>query len=161
MNESFELNEFIQSIIKKYTNTVLKTAFAYLRNTADAEDITQDVFLTLYEKKPDFQSEEHLKAWLIRVAINKSKNYIKCSWFKTRNPIPDDLAYLPSEESELLGAVLSLKIKYRLPVHLYYYEGYSIKEISAILSIPEATVGTRLSRGRKILKEILGGFEDE
>lgn len=135
MNQPRGLNEFVRCAVEKYSKTVAKTAFAYLKNTADAEDVTQEVFLTLMQKAPAFESEEHLKAWLIRVTIN------------------------------LLAAVLSLDVKYRLPIHLYYYEGYSIKEIAEILGERATTIGTRLARGRKILKDILkdkiGGFEDE
>lgn len=161
MHKSYELNGFIEAAVKNHSHTVVKTAFAYLKNANDAEDITQDVFLILMQRHPTFESEVHLKSWLIRVTINKCKNFIKSGWFKSSNPIPETLSYLPSEESELLLAVLSLDVKYRLIIHLYYYEGYSIKEISEILNLPQATVGTRLARGRKILKEIIGGFDDE
>lgn len=161
MNKPFELNEFIQATITKYSSTVVKTAFSYLKNTADAEDITQEVFLTLIEKQPKLESEEHLKAWLIRVAINKCKNYLKSSWYKSKNPLPEQgMSYLPKEESEVLSAVFSLDSKYRIPIHLYYYEGYAIKEIANILNVPAATIGTRLSRARKLLKNKIGGIEN-
>lgn len=162
MNEaSHELNEFIQSAVEQYAHTVAKTAFSYLKNVADAEDITQEVFLTLMQNEKNFKNDEHLKAWLIRVAINKCKNHLKSSWFKNRNPILGDIPDLSKEENEVLSAVLSLKIKYRIPLHLYYYEGYSIKEIAKIMAMPESTVGTRLARGRKILKDMLGEIYDE
>lgn len=161
VNKPCELNEFIQTVVIKHTNTVVKAAFSYLKNIADAEDITQEVFLTLMQKQPKFENEEHLKAWLIRVAINKCKNHLKSGWFKSNNPIAEDIPYLPPEQNEILSAVLSLDIKYRLPIHLYYYEGYSIKEIAEILRVPIATIGTRLSRGRNILKNKIGGFENE
>ena len=161
MNKPFELNGSVQSAVHKFSQTVVKTAFSYLKNTAEAEDITQEVFLTLMQKQPEFENEEHLKAWLIRVAINKCKNYLKSSWFRSNNPIPVDILYLPQEENELLKAVLDLDVKYRLPIHLYYYEGYSIKEIAQILGKPVATIGTCLARGRKLLKNMIGGLDDE
>ncbi len=161
LNEPYRSDGFIQTTVNKYAHTVAKTAFAYLKNTADAEDIMQEVFLSLMQKNPSFENEEHLKAWLIRVAINKSKNHLKSGWFKNNNPIPDELPYLSQEQSDLLSEVLALDLKYRLPIHLYYYEGYSIKEISKILGEKEATVGTRLARGRNILKKSLGGVNDE
>lgn len=161
MNKPCEPNEFIQTAVINYSHTVVKTAFSYLKNIVDAEDITQDTFLALMQKQPKFENEEHLKAWLIRVAINKCKNHLKSGWFRSNNPIPEDLPYLPPDQNELLSVVLSLDIKYRLPVHLYYYEGYSIKEIAEILKKPTATIGTRLSRGRKILIDKIGGVEDE
>ena len=160
-DESYKINSFIKYAVEKYSSTVSKTAFSYLKNVTDSEDITQEVFLTLMEHEGEFENDEHLKAWLIRVTINKCKNYLKSSWFKSRNPILGDIAYLPKEESEVLSAVLSLKVRYRIPIHLYYYEGYSIKEISNILEIPESTVGTRLARARKILKKSLGEIDNE
>jgi RNA polymerase sigma factor (sigma-70 family) len=165
VNQPRGLNEFVRCAVEKYSKTVAKTAFAYLKNTADAEDVTQEVFLTLMQKAPAFESEEHLKAWLIRVTINKSRDFLKSGWFKSRTPLYEELPYLTSEQNDLLAAVLSLDVKYRLPIHLYYYEGYSIKEIAEILGERATTIGTRLARGRKILKDILkdkiGGFEDE
>lgn len=161
MNKPCELNEFIKSTVHKYSNTVSKTAFSYLKNTSDAEDITQEVFLTLMQKSPEFENDEHLKAWLIRVAINKCKNHLKSGWFKNNASIPDDLSYLPNEQNDILNVVLSLDVKYRMPVHLYYYEGYSINEISEILNERPATIGTRLARGRKILKDLIGGLDNE
>ncbi len=161
MNKPCELNEFVQLAVNKYSPTVAKMTFSYLKNIADAEDITQEVFLALMQKQIEFENEEHLKAWLIRVAINKCKNHLKSSLFRSNNPISEDIPYLPQEQNELLLTVLSLNIKYRLPIHLYYYEGYSINEIAEILEEPAATIGTRLARGRKILKNMIGGFDDE
>ena len=161
MEKQSDLNEFIQSSVIKYSKTVAKTAFSYLKNTTDAEDITQEVFLILMQKHPIFENEEHIKAWLIRVTINKCKNHLKSGWFKSNNPLTEDIPYLPPEQNNILSAVLSLDIKYRIPVHLYYYEGYSIKEIADIIKVPISTISTRLARGRKILKNRIGGLDDE
>ncbi len=160
MNGSYELNENVQKAVLKYSHSIIRLAFSYVRNISDAEDIAQDVFLTYMQKLPTFENEQHKKAWLIRVAINKSKNYLKAGWFKNRNTIPDDLSYLPKEESEILGEVLELDKKYRLPIHLFYYEGYTIQEISEILEAKPATVGTWIARGRSILKTKIGGFDN-
>lgn len=148
--------EIVQKAVEKYSRTVLKIAFTYTKNVPDAEDIAQDVFLALFREKKDFHSEEHLKAWLIRVTVNKSKNHVKSSWLAKRKEMPEDLSYLPKEHNDILQAVLSLDDKYRLPIHLFYYEGYSIEEIAQILKMPSATVGTRLRRGREQLKIMLG-----
>jgi RNA polymerase sigma-70 factor (ECF subfamily) len=158
MNETCELSGFIQSAVHKYIKTVAKVAFSYLKNTAEAEDITQEVFLALVQKQPEFDNEEHLKAWLIRVVVNKCKNHLKSSWFSKREAIQEELSYMPKEQSEVLLAVLALEVKYRIPIHLYYYEGYSIKEIAEILGERPATIGTQLSRGRDILKNMIGGI---
>ena len=157
MANNYEISNFIQSAVVKYSKTVTRTAFSYLKNISDAEDITQEVFLILLQSNRDFEDDEHLKAWLIRVTINKCKNHLKSRWFKNRRQLPEDLSYMPDEENEMLQAVLSLSDKYRIPIHLYYYEGYSIKEISEILDEPIATVGTRLARGRSQLKKLIGG----
>ena len=162
MSEPCLVTGFVKNAVIKYSLTVAKTAFTYLKNTEDAEDITQDVFVTLMLKNPVFENDDHCKAWLIRVTINKCKDYRKSSWFRNRiHSIPDELSYLQPEEEEVLSAVSSLEVKYRMPIHLYYYEGYSIKEIAEILDEKPATIGTRMARGRNILKKKIGGFEDE
>lgn len=161
MYDSYELNESVRRALDKYSQSMIKVAFAYLKNTADAEEVAQDVFLTYLQKRPAFQSSEHEKAWLIRTTINKSKNMLKTGWFRSRNPVPEDLSYLPKEESEVLQTVLALDKKYRIPIHLHYYEGYSIQEIAVILQAKPATVGTWLARGRQLLKEKIGGLEHE
>jgi RNA polymerase sigma-70 factor (ECF subfamily) len=158
---SFELNESVRQALDLYSQSMIKIAFAYLKNIADAEEVAQEVFLTYLQKRPVFENSEHEKAWLIRTTINKSKNMLKTGWFKSRNPVPEDLSYLPKEESEVLQAVLALDKKYRIPIHLHYYEGYSIQEIADILQSKPATVGTWLARGRLILKEKIGGLENE
>lgn len=161
MKKPYERNGFLTDAVCNFSSTVARAAFAYLKNTADAEDITQEVFLTLLEKRPSFENEEHLKAWLIRVAVNKSKNALKSSWFSRTQPLYEALPALSAEENETLSCVLSLDEKYRIPIHLFYYEGYSIEEIAGILHLKPATVGTRLARGRARLKHMLGGTENE
>ncbi|WP_138753963.1 RNA polymerase sigma factor [Paenibacillus sinopodophylli] len=161
MYNSLELNESVRQALDLYSQSMIKIAFAYLKNIADAEEVAQEVFLTYLQKRPVFENGEHEKAWLIRTTINKSKNMLKTGWFKSRNPVPEDLSYLPKEESDVLQAVLALDKKYRIPIHLHYYEGYSIQEIAAILQSKPATVGTWLARGRLLLKEKMGGLEDE
>ncbi|MFC4810163.1 RNA polymerase sigma factor [Paenibacillus sp. GCM10023250] len=161
MYDSSELNESVQRALDRYSQSLIKIAFAYLKNIADAEEVAQDVFLAYLQKRPVFDSDEHEKAWLIRTAINKSKNMLKAGWFRNRVPVPEDLSYLPKEENEVLQAVLSLEKKYRIPIHLHYYEGYSIQEIAAIMQAKPATVGTWLARGRLLLRKKIGGLEDE
>ena len=102
-----------------------------------------------------FESQEHMKAWLMRVAINKSKNHLKSSWTSKRVEMPDAIPILEECETELLNAVFCLEEKYRIPIYLFYYEGYSIKEISKIMGRPVPTIGSRLRRGREKLKSYL------
>jgi RNA polymerase sigma-70 factor (ECF subfamily) len=147
----------IENAVTEYTQMVLNIAFTYTKNTYDAEDIAQEVFLALYRNMWKISSKEYMKAWLIRVTINKSKNYMKTAWIRKRSDMPDIQDNTPqSETGDLLNAVLSLDEKYKIPIYLMYYEGYSIKEISQILKTNPATIGTRLKRGRDILKNKLG-----
>ena len=161
MNNSLELNEYIQQAVSKYSQSIIRIAFTYVKNITDAEDITQDTFLYFIQQNPVFESEEHEKAWFIRIAINKSKDYIKSGWFKNRTPLTEDLSYLPDEQHDLLEEIMKLDKKYRIPLHLFYYEGYSINEIADIMRTKSSTIKTWLSRGRNILKKKLGGFDNE
>ncbi|HNX15365.1 MAG TPA: sigma-70 family RNA polymerase sigma factor [Oscillospiraceae bacterium] len=158
---SNELIECVRQAVIRYSDNLRRLAFTYVKSVHSAEDIVQDVFLTYLQKAPEFESAEHEKAWLLRVTINKSRNMLKTGWFRSRFELTEEAAYLPPEQSQVLEAVMALAEKYRLPIHLYYYEGYSIEEIAKLLDTNPATVGTRLARARGLLKQSLGGFEDE
>lgn len=151
--------ERIRQLVDTYSRSLRALAFTYLRNMEDAEDVAQEVFFQYLRGAPEFQDGEHEKAWLIRVTVNRCKNQLKSGWLRFRRPMPDDLSYLMEEESELIRAVMALDEKYRLPIHLHYYEGYAIREIAGILGEKPATVGTRLARGRELLKGMMGGME--
>ena len=151
-------DEYIEKVVKLYSKSMLNAAYSLLRSVPDAEDAVQDVFLKLIEKSPEFKDANHEKAWLMRVTINISKNMLKASQRKTLSDYED----IPCRQNnnEVLQCVMNLEEKYRTIIHLYYYEDYSIKEIASILNLPRATVGTRLSRGRNLLKTMLkGDFE--
>lgn len=151
-------DEYIEKAVKTYSESMLKAAYSLLGSVSDSEDAVQDAFLKLIEKKPGFKNPEHEKAWFLRVTINISKNMLKASHRKNL-PVIEDIPY-EQNNNEVLQYVLSLEEKYRTIIHLYYYEGYSIKETASILNLPAATVGTRLSRARSILKTMLkGDFE--
>lgn len=155
-----EQDKSIRRVVTAYSSSLIRLAYTYLRNEQDAEDVVQDVFLSYLRSAPAFEGEEHEKAWLIRVAINRCKNQLRSGWFRNRRPLPDDLKCPMPEDGELLRAVMSLSEKYRLPIHLHYYEGYAIREIAELLGDKPATVGTRLARGREILREKIGGMLD-
>lgn len=148
--------EFIKKLLQ-YKNTVFRVAYSYTKNKSDAEDISQEVFLKLYTSDVRFDNPEQLKAWLIRVTINKSKDLLKSSWFSKRSDQTDiSQNYTMNEsQSEILEAVLSLPEKYKIVVHLYYYENYSLNEISEITGVKISTLQTRLQRGRKLLEKKL------
>jgi RNA polymerase sigma-70 factor (ECF subfamily) len=145
----------------RYSKSLVRLAFTYVRCEQDAEDVVQEVFLTWLRAAPTLSGEEHEKAFLIRATINRCKNLLKSRWFRGRRPLTDGLCCLMKEESELLTAVMDLDEKYRLPIHLYYYEGYQIREIAEMLGERPATIGTRLARGREILKTRIGGMLDD
>ncbi len=150
-----------REVVALYAKSLVRLAFTYVKNEQDAEDVVQEVFLAWLRARKSFSGAEHEKAWLIRVTINRCKNLVKSRWFRARRPLLDDISCLAQEESALLAAVLALEEKYRLPIHLHYYEGYEIREIADMLGEKPATVGTRLARGREQLRAQIGGRFDE
>ena len=151
MNSSFGTDEYIEKIVLTHSKRLLSASYAILKSVPSAEDAVQEAFVKLITKKPIFNDDEHEKAWLLRVTVNISLNMLKKSKVNG-DLVESDVIYTDDSDSLLLESVLSLPVQYRTVIHLYYYEGYSIKEIASILRIPSATVGTRLARGRKMLK---------
>ena len=136
-----------------FRNTVFSVIFNYLKNTDDASDIMQEVFIRLYDTDTEFQSDEHMKAWLIRVAANLSKNFLRDNRRRQTEVLTEDIPYFDkSADSDLLQMVLALPEKYRIPIHLHYYEGYQVSEIAQILQLPVSTVKVQLMRGREKLR---------
>ena len=147
-----------EDIIHKHQDRLFATSFSVCRNASDAEDVVQDTIIKYHQSKKDFESEEHIRAWLLRVCINLSKNVVLSFWNRNRMPWEEYMESLPfAEESDkrLFEAVMGLPEKYRIVIHLFYYEGYSVREIAKILHRREGTVKSQLSRGRKILKDEL------
>ena len=147
----------IDDIIQCYQNMVYRIAFTYCKNNFDADDVAQEVFLRYLKYKKDFDNEEHLKAWLIRVTINVSKNHLRSAWFRKTVPISEheNLCVGEQTQPEIYQAVLSLPEKYRSVVLLYYYEDYSVSSIAEILRRTETAVQTQLHRARIMLKSKL------
>ena len=137
-----------------YGPALQRLAYVYLKNIHDAEDAVQDVFLSYLRSTAVFSTEEQRRAWLMTVTANRCRSLLRSPRRQTE-PLSEELACLPAEESDLLRAVLALEEKYRLPIHLYYYEGYSIAEIAALLHRSAATVGSQLARGREKLRKML------
>lgn len=145
-------------LIEKYKDNLFGIAFNLCKNPEDAEDIVQDTFVEYFSSRKDFTNEEHIRAWLIRVAINKSKNILKAFWRKKRVSLEDymeTLSFETPESENLFETVMKLPRNYRIVIHLFYYEDYSVKEISDILRLSESNVKVRLSRGRALLKTTL------
>lgn len=156
--------EVFQSVINRYQDTVYRVALHCLGRPQDAEDAMQDVFLRLYIRKESFESEEHLRRWLIRVTINVCRDMLKNPWRRRRvslDRVPEPIFEQP-EQKELYQEVLNLPEKYRVVLVLFYYEEFSTKEIAEILGLGQSAVTTRLSRARSLLKQRLKGvWEDE
>lgn len=148
--------EYIRRLVEEYSPMLLKVAMTRLHSPADAEDAVQEVFLRLLTARPRFRDGDHERAWLIRAVIHRASDIRKAA---DRGNAPLEAAEAAAttdpEPSGLLSAVQALPEKYSAVIHLYYYEGYSIKEISKLLGLPAPTVGTRLSRGRERLKHLL------
>ena len=143
--------------IDKYGDMILRVAFSYMKNTYDAEDIVQEVFLKLVSNKYTFDNTEHEKAWIIRVTINICKNKLKSFWFNKTSEISDEIKFYDkiNENDSVLKAVMDLPVSYRMVIHLYYYEQYTTKEIADVIGKKESTVRSLLYRGREKLKNIL------
>ncbi len=150
-------NEQFTGLVRRYLDTVFRVAFNYLRSSADADDVTQTVFIKLLNAKTSFESDVHVKNWLIRVTINECKNLTRSRWWHAESfeDYAATLIFDSSAHSDLFYAVMDLPKKYRLPIYLHYYEEYSTAEIAAILHIPKNTVCTQLRRGRELLRASL------
>ena len=145
----------IEEIVDKYSNMIMQIAYQNVFNKSDAEDITQEVFIKLMKNIEKFNNEEYMKAWLIRVTINMSKDYNKSFWNKNTTGIDENLKIFGEEYQEVFKEISKLKPKYRNVIYLYYYQGYKIKEIAELMSMNENTVSSCLTRARKNLKELL------
>ncbi len=149
-----------QAVIEKYFNMVYKLALSQTKDITSADDVTQEVFLRYLKHSSKFESEEHRKAWLIRVTINCSKNVFSNAWFKKTVPLSDELVFEEKETGEVYYAVLDLPPKYRSVIHLFYYEDLSIEEIAKILGRTASAVKSQLFRGRELLRKKLKGGEE-
>ncbi len=143
---------------QRYADRVYASAFSVTRNPTDADDVTQDTFLRYHTRNDDFESEAHLKAWLLRVAINRAKDLAGSFWRRNTTALEEymeTLVFEMPEDSELFCAVMALPEKYRVVIHLHYYEGYGVEEIAALLGCRAGTVKSQLNRGRMLLKKAL------
>ena len=154
--EREQINRRAEELLGQYGNSILRFAYSYMHNMEDAEEILQETMLQFLRKRPHFENETHAKAWLLRVAGNRSKN--KIAYIRTRaaDPLREELVAEQREDlSFVWEAVKALPIRYREVIHLFYCEGYSTAEIAMILHRKESTVRSHLSRGRERLKGIL------
>ena len=148
----------LEQTINKYSDTLYKICFLILKDENDIKDVLQETFIKYMTKAPDFKSEEHKKAWLIKVSQNKCREFLR--FHKRHAAVPLDEVEesisvtngMDTSSIELLSLIWNLKYKLKSVVILYYIEGYSIKEISQIMEISESAVKKRLERARKELR---------
>lgn len=149
-------------LYEKYADDVLRFSYFYLGDRQQAEDVTQDVFVRLITHTPDLLPGRE-KAWLLKVAMNRCRDIWRAAWVKRvvlgspameLTPAPGQMED-SLERKELLSAIRRLPPDFRDAVLLHYYQGYAINEIAEMLSVPEGTISSRLSRGRKKLQELL------
>lgn len=158
-------SDSIEHVYQKYKDHIFAIGFNYFRNPAEADDVVQETFLKLLRSEKEFENEEHLRNWLIRVAVNECRRVTLSSWFRKKVSLEeyvDTLYFETPEESRVFETVMSLPKKFRQTLHLYYYEDYSTSEIAEMLGISQTAVTTRLLRGRQKLKqELLEVWKDE
>ncbi len=164
--QSIHVNESIETVIEQYKQMVFGIALSYTRSANDADDVFQEVFLTYYRKNIAYRDEEHRKAWLIRTAVYCVKRVISSTWRKKIVPLdenlPVDFVFHLEEENLVFNAMSKLPDKYRIAIHLFYFEEMSVKEISSSLKVKEGTVKVQLKRGRSLLRaQLKGDYFDE
>lgn len=156
MQSSMSIDPRIDEVIGRYYPMVYKLAYARTRNSYDAEDVLQEVFLRYIRKMPDFENEEHEKAWFLRVTINCSKNlFADFTRQKSASYIENTLGM--TDDEKILDEYLDkLPKKYRTVIHLFYYEDLKILDIAKILNLKESTVKMHLTRARRLVKGYMG-----
>ena len=153
-----------QALAEQYRDRLFAAAFQVCGNAADAEDAAQEALLRYHLSDKEFENQEHIRAWLLRVAVNWAKNISRSFWRRNTLPLEEYMETLTfdcQESRDIFREVMALPEKYRLVIHLYYYEDYSVQEISRILGIRVSNVKVRLSRGRQMLKATLQEVWDD
>ena len=154
--ETVSISQQAAQILDTYGDTILRYAYSYLHNQSDTEEVLQDTLIQFLKTRPVFESDEHEKAWLLRVAGDLCKNRLKYNSLRQTDELREELIAEQREDlSFIWDAVQALPVQYREVIHLFYREGYSTREISQILGRKEATIRSDLSRGRGKLKELL------
>lgn len=151
-----EVNARAEKLLDAYGDLLLRYAYSYLHNMADAEEVLQDTLVQFLKTAPVFLNKAHEKAWLLRVAANLSKNRLSYNKLRQTDELNEELAAEGREDlSFVWDAVRQLPVQYREAVHLFYYEGLSTRQIASVLNRSEATIRSDLYRGREQLKRIL------
>ena len=141
----------------RYETMVFRLAYSYTRSRCDAQDICQEVFLRYFCSRPIFASEEHRRAWLLRVTVNRCKSHLSSWWIRRTVPLDDRIPMPEPEYQELDEVLRRLPEKDRLVIHLFYYEDCTTREIARMMHCTEGAVRTRLTRARQRLGDLLKG----
>ena len=152
------MRQTVQELAALYQSNLFVVAFNICKNAQDAEDIVQDTFIQYHTTKKEFENEQHIRAWLIRVAVNKAKNCNRTFWRRNKcsfEEYMETLTFETPQSESLFETVMQLPDKYRIVMHLFYYEDYAVREIAKILKLSESNVKARLSRGRSMLRNVL------
>lgn len=144
-------------LVEAYADMILRISYQYLKQTCDAEDICQTVFLKYLTSAPEFDSIEHEKAWIIRTAINACKDHLKSAFFRRTVALEEAACVAAPQvpDTEIMDAIKQLPEHYRISIYLFYYEDYSAREIGQVLGKSESTVNQYLSRARRKLRTVL------
>lgn len=145
----------LTSAMEKYKDSLFRLAISCLKRRADAEDALQEVFISYYRHAPEFESEEHEKAWLVRVTVNRCISMLRSPWCRLARPLPDAAAVQEAEEEWVIVLVRRLPAKYAAVIHLHYYEDMPVRQIAETLNVAPGTVQSRLARGRERLKKMI------
>ena len=150
------------ALARRYMDMIFRLAYSQTKSRADADDVTQNVLLALFRTDKAFESEEHLKRWLLRVTMNECRRLWRSPWSKTEDieTYAKAAAAEDPQRGELFRAIMALDKRCRAVIVLHYYEGYSVAETAALLGIPPGTVGTRLKRAREKLRDYLKEAEE-
>ena len=147
----------LEEVMGRYQTMVFRLAYSYTRSRSDAQDLCQEVFLRYFCSRPPFASEEHRRAWLLRVTVNRCKTHLTSWWVRRTVPLDDRISMPEPEYLELDEALRRLPEKDRLVIHLFYYEDCSTREIAKLTHSTEGAVRTRLTRARQQLGRFLKG----
>ena len=147
----------LEEVMGRYQTMVFRLAYSYTRSRSDAQDLCQEVFLRYFCSRPPFASEEHRRAWLLRVTVNRCKTHLTSWWVRRTVPLDDRIPMPEPEPQALDEALRQLAEKDRLVIHLFYYEECSTREIARMMRTTEGAVRTRLTRARQRLGKILEG----
>lgn len=155
MKESSLRAEDAEAVIRQYAGMVYRLAFARSGRKEDADEIFQEVFLRYVKKRPDFESDAHCRAWLIRVTINCAKKLWQSPWRRRTVPLEEEPVFESREAASLYWELQKLPPHYRQVIHLYYYEDLTAEEIGRLLRRKSSTVRTQLTRARAMLRQFM------